>query len=359
MFDIITGVKKALEELKEEKTGALEEKCRLLENLRQCMLKKQVFLLFLLIFSILAFVAITRFLSDEAISSCLTGVLFIVIILLLFHAASLNAEYELKVKNAFIDKVNEDLNAELRNWAKVKWNSSYFEQNIERVEKRYNRETGLNYNDLTKLEQLKYQDRFLFSDVEKLFTCGFVVGDKFDGICEEVKFSFFEGFTNQGKEIEHLFCGIVVKILCDISYKSKLVIKKPGFGLDHYHKYNTVKNLIKLPKTNKFINKQLGVYTSNVVFASEVLTQNFIDFVNKLGPKYVYTFIGGNLYLLKRELRDMFKMSSLYKSINVSILYENFNKDLMEILNIVSLAKNIEYIEKPTERDLKFFGFKN
>ena len=191
IIENLIGIKKAVNDLEKNVPKSLCERYEKLENIRKKFIKKQIFLsAFTILMALVLTVIIDLFLKDFLEISIIISV--VIIILLVSFVIGVDEEFERLVKRIHISKYDEEsqiLNFITGKRAKIKWDSRYFEYDKEKLQKRYNVETGLDYINLSPELQFKYENKHLISDSERIFGTSFFSDDNFQCICDGVKFS--------------------------------------------------------------------------------------------------------------------------------------------------------------------------
>lgn len=274
--------------------------------------------------------------------------LFSVFLLSTFSAIARQYEdFNTEVFSALItsNKTN-ILNEIAGKYGKIKWNHVNFDNDNHKLKKLYNLQTGLNYTDLSPERQLEYDN------IEELNTFQLLFGrhakpaiakENFGGIYNDIKF-----IVSLEKNNEEVFCGPIIKILCNLDCFDKVVIKKKEIWNKKLSCGLTKISNIQIFKENSF-----EIYTNNPHFINEVFSRDFIELVNTLGSSFAFVFARGDLYILKYDgwMEKKIQIGSLNYSMYNPKQFTNFKKYIREILDIIFKARKIKYLDKTTQSD--------
>ena len=109
-------------------------------------------------------------------------------------------------------------------------------------------------------------------------------------------------------------------------------------------------------RISPFVDKNLVIYTNSHKILNEILTKDFIEFVNKLSSKYSYVFANGNLYIVIPFKDATLKLPKLSVSLKKGSFLADIEEYFKRIFYIVSLANNLSFLDKPTEEEIKHYN---
>lgn len=336
-----------------------QQKIDLLESRREKYILKLIIeiVIYILAAIILTFLYILLPQDAEKIQTAIIFVFVVMSIVVCVGFGMTKEAFSSDIKHCFLNptfKKSELLDKILNSKGKIIWDTLLFEYDREKNIKKYKDETGKEYNELDLRLQAKYDIKYE-CDERAYFGKKEHPSDEFSGIYKGVKFSFQK--YNNIKRDEIVFNASVIKIICNLDYKNKLLIKQKkylDYAVNLVYKNMFESDCVKLSNLKIFDDKR-EVYANNAAFVKKVLTLDFIKFLNKLENKYSFFFFDGNLYVMPQAYKFSFKLGKLHKPTSSHEQFEAFEKDMREILDIVGKAKAIEYVAKATEEDYKKF----
>ena len=233
-----------------------------------------------------------------------------------------------------------------------------FKNGRDKIKKFYEYETGKIFDDLSAEEQIYQEEKYVALDQDLLFSKKSSFSrNNTHGIIKNVKFESFDinGIIQEGKN-SFDFCACVVKIICNIGIPDKVVIQHQSSNKNFISQKYLIDDMHSTSRISPFVDKNLVIYTNSHKILNEILTKDFIEFVNKLSSKYSYVFANGNLYIVIPFKDATLKLPKLSVSLKKGSFLADIEEYFKRIFYIVSLANNLSFLDKPTEEEIKHYN---
>ncbi|MCQ2958506.1 MAG: hypothetical protein MJ180_06385, partial [Candidatus Gastranaerophilales bacterium] len=281
-----------------------------------------------------------------------TAFVFLIIfnLLLIFLVNNDSKKFEDKIKKILLPVTLKNIAG---NKGEIFWTSSREDVLESDIYNKINSEINNNNNNISQADlDLFKQTNDNFSSV--LFNKYCDYDDKFYGHYCNIMFNNieFDEVEHHGRHSTTFIKGNVLEIPLNISYKNKLVIKDKKVFVSSLWESRILDKLKNINSNIIFNNPKLKIFTDNINGIEEVLTPDFIGFINSLPEKYTVAVAQGDLYIISNSKKDKFKMGSLYKKVDDIKQYDKFQRDLLEVLDIVEKASFLKFAKKIEEDEV-------
>lgn len=267
--------------------------------------------------------------------STILSIMIIFLIFIWIYFSIFVKNFENKIKKKFAPKIMRNL---VKDDGDINWIS-----NIIHLGEQYNNRTDSDDIDYRRIKRCGILDffqvfkgfcSFKFKDLKKDNSIN--LDDFFYGTYKGAEFVSVEAeiSTKKGKYYWTTFKGLIIEIKTNRNFSPMLIKSNSQPYLKTSPEYK------KIYINNKNFSSKYSIYTKEGTEIPQFST-SFYSFINDLWKMFSFGFIEDRIVVIVNAKKDLFKLGSLFKSLNNESQYKQFRDEFFLMLNIIENLSNM------------------